>query len=391
MSRSSATAFLFIVGVLAFTLQPSVLALTSTTENGTLVPNGFMTNTTMRSAVDVQAFLERYNGGCTASQYCLRTYTENGKTTADTIYTHATAASISSEALLVMIQTQAMLVTDTNPSLTALRSGLYGCDNADEAYCEANQYGFTNQVKLAAAKLSDLLHNPQSTYALYHLGDNTIPFSPITTCGSSTVPITNQDTVAIYSYATNLQYQPDQAAINAGTGKSSSDCSSYGARNYSNYANTWFINPVQSQPVYRLTNYITGERVFTTSFIEVMIAEQRYPGWKYEGVSFSTALSDDGRAQPVYRMTNYYLKARLFTTSKFEVDYALSHYPGWIYEGEVFKAYSVQISGSVPIYRLTNKLYGSRLFTASKVEADYAVAHYPGWVYEGPIAFYAIP
>lgn len=145
-----------------------------------------------------------------------------------------------------------------------------------------------------------------------------------------------------------------------------------------------------SQSVYRMTNYITGERIFTQNPEEVLYAQDLYPGWKYEGVAFKSAPEADATSSPIYRLTNYYKKERVFTPSKYEADYAVSHYPGWVYEGEVFRSYNTQESGTVPVYRLVNWAYGGRLFTANKAEVDYAIAHYPGWVSEG-IAFYTKP
>src|SRR5690606_7604841 len=66
--------------------------------------------------------------------------------------------------------------------------------------------------------------------------NNTILWHPNTSCGSSTVYISNQATAGLYIYT---PYRPNQAALNNlyGTGDS---CSSYGNRNFWRMFNDWF-------------------------------------------------------------------------------------------------------------------------------------------------------
>jgi hypothetical protein len=147
-------------------------------------------------------------------------------------------------------------------------------------------------------------------------------------------------------------------------------------------------------PIYRLSNSITHERLFTTSAAERDAAVANYPGWTYEGIAFygsnGAGTAPIAGKTPVYRLSNSITHERLFTTSAFERDNATAHYPGWTYEGVGFNGVGSSFAGAVPIYRLSNSITHERLFTTSSTERDNATAHYPGWTYEG-IGFYGVP
>jgi hypothetical protein len=102
------------------------------------------------------------------------------------------------------------------------------------------------------------------------------------------------------------------------------------------------------------------------------------------------AIGIPGPLQNVYRLANWITHERLFTTSAKERDNAVAKIPGWVYEGVAFYAPPSSATGSVPIYRLANWITHERQFTTSAAERDHAVAKIPGWVYEG-VAFYAAP
>jgi len=88
---------------------------------------------------------------------------------------------------------------------------------------------------------------------------------------------------------------------------------------------------------------------------------------------------------PVYRLANWMTKERLFTTSVTEKN-AISGNNGWVYEGISFYTYANSITGTTPVYRLANWMTKERLFTTSVTEKN-AISGNNGWVYEGA-AFY---
>jgi hypothetical protein len=131
--------------------------------------------------------------------------------------------------------------------------------------------------------------------------------------------------------------------------------------------------------VYRLANWKTHERLFTTDGNEVDAIDGK-DGWVYENIAFSVYDQVGGTA--VYRMANWKTHERLFTTDWNEVSY-IKDKNGWVYEGVAFYADSSGIS----VYRMANWMTHERLFTTDANERD-VIRDKNGWVYEG-VAFYA--
>jgi hypothetical protein len=136
-------------------------------------------------------------------------------------------------------------------------------------------------------------------------------------------------------------------------------------------------------PVYRMANWKTAERMFTTDLNEANYAVQHYEGWVLEGIAFNVPSGTSGI--PVYRMANWKTHERMFTTDFNEAQFAVQHYEGWVLEGIAF--YVPTGTSGTPIYRMANWKTHERMFTADFNEAQYAAQHYEGWVIEG-IAFY---
>lgn len=161
-------------------------------------------------------------------------HTAGNKTSAQIIYEVAQSCGVSPKVLLVLLQKEQSLVTDDWPWPIQYRSATgYGCP--DTAPCDAEYYGFFNQVYAAARVYKYYAKNP--AYYNYRAGrDNTILYNPNTACGSSSVYIQNQATAGLYIYT---PYRPNQAALNNlyGTGDS---CSAYGNRNFWRMYNDWF-------------------------------------------------------------------------------------------------------------------------------------------------------
>lgn len=165
---------------------------------------------------------------------CLKDYSQNGKSAAQIIYDAAQEFTINPQVLLVLLQKEQSLVTDTWPLSIQYRSATgYGCP--DTAACDADYYGFTNQVRWAARMFRAILNDSPTWYTPYELGNNFIRYSPDASCGGSNVYIQNRATQALYNYT---PYQPNQDALNAGWG--TVHCGAYGNRNFYLYFTTWF-------------------------------------------------------------------------------------------------------------------------------------------------------
>lgn len=159
-----------------------------------------------------------------------------GKSAAEIIYAAAQQYNINPQVLIVLLQKEQGLVLDDWPWPIQYQGATgYGCpDNAD---CNANYYGFSNQVADAAWQFRHYADNPNSFN--FVTGNNFVQWNPNSSCGGSTVNIQSQATASLYNYT---PYQPNQAALNNlyGTGDS---CSSYGNRNFWRYFVDWFGSP----------------------------------------------------------------------------------------------------------------------------------------------------
>jgi hypothetical protein len=225
---------------------------------GNIMSDYMMANKSSMTITEIQAFLNNKVpncdtwgeqpsefGGGTRRQWaeargysapftCLRDYSQNGKSAARIIYETAQSFSINPQVLLVLLQKEQSLVTDTWPLSIQYRSATgYGCP--DTAACDSDYYGFTNQVRWAARMFRAILNDSPTWYTPYELGTNFIRYSPDSSCGGSNVNIQNRATQALYNYT---PYQPNQAALNAGWG--TVHCGAYGNRNFYLYFTSWF-------------------------------------------------------------------------------------------------------------------------------------------------------
>lgn len=162
----------------------------------------------------------------------------------DIIAKVSAACGINPQVILVMLQKEQSLVTASGSGLYAnrYRSAMgYGCP--DTAACDAQYYGFFNQVYSAAHQLRNYALNP-TRYSHRAGMTNAVRYHPNLACGSSAVYIHNQATASLYNYT---PYQPNAAALAAGYGVGDA-CSSYGNRNFWNYFSDWFYNPTGVPP-----------------------------------------------------------------------------------------------------------------------------------------------
>lgn len=207
------------------------------------------------NAGEVQAFLDAKGAKCTDGAFpCLRNYRQDtwtraadaycaayagapGETAAWIITRVAQACGISPRVLLVMLEKEQSLVTSAGTAYRYERAMGYACP--DTAPCNAEYFGFYNQVYNAAKRFKVYAANP--TRYNYRAGrTQNILYNPNTACGSSPVYIENQATANLYIYT---PYQPNAAALAAGrgTGVGTGDsCSAYGNRNFWVLFSNWF-------------------------------------------------------------------------------------------------------------------------------------------------------
>jgi hypothetical protein len=172
--------------------------------------------------------------GYSAPFTCLKDYSEHGKSAAQIIFETGRDFGINPQVLIVLLQKEQGLVTDTWPLSIQYRSATgYGCP--DTAACDADYYGFTNQVRWAARMFRAIMDDNPNWYTPYELGTNFIRYSPDASCGGSDVYIQNRATQALYNYT---PYQPNQGALDAGWG--TAHCGAYGNRNFYLYFTSWF-------------------------------------------------------------------------------------------------------------------------------------------------------
>lgn len=176
---------------------------------------------------------------------CLKDYKQNNLSAAQIIYNTAQQYDINPEALIVLLQKESSLVTDTWPLPSQYRTATgYGCP--DGAPCDSQYFGLTNQLTWGAKLYHSVLTQNPNWYSPYFVGSNPkIYWNPSTSCGYAPLSIVNWTTASLYDYT---PYRPNQAALNAGYGNGDS-CSSYGNRNFYLYFSDWFGSTQFPQPV----------------------------------------------------------------------------------------------------------------------------------------------
>ena len=163
---------------------------------------------------------------------CMADESFNGQSAAHIIYRAAQDFHINPKVLIVLLQKEQGLVTDTFPHNYQYRTATgYGCPDA--SVCESKYYGFENQVRNAAALFDSVLNGGWTNYPP---GNRYVLYSPRGGCGGNTINVENRATSALYRYT---PYQPNDAAKNAGYG-TGDYCSTYGNRNFFLYFSDWF-------------------------------------------------------------------------------------------------------------------------------------------------------
>ena len=268
---------LLFIGLLSFFASTNTFAASAKKFNpGNIITDYVMSNYTTMSVSDINNFLHSKNScndtdiskAYRYSSYsyhienghfvCMADESFNGKSAAQIIYDAAQTYRINPQVLIVLLQKEQGLVTDTWPNSIQYRSATgYGCP--DTAACDTKYYGFENQVNNAAALFRSVLDGGWSNYLP---GLRYISYHPNSACGGSMVDIQNRATSALYRYA---PYQPNSSALAAGYGTGDS-CSSYGNRNFYLYFTDWFGNPTvgstASTSTYATAKTTTSQRTY---------------------------------------------------------------------------------------------------------------------------------
>lgn len=268
---------------LAALMAPASSALSgSDFQSGRIIDDAIFFNSNAMHAGDIQAFLnskvptcdtngtqQHWSGqsraaygasqGYPAPYTCLKDYVQvipakapdaycNGgiaggtRSAAQIIYEVSQACGVSSKALIVLLQKEQSLITDDWPWSIQYRSATgYGCP--DTAPCDAEYYGFFNQVYNAARQFQRYAKQPQS-FNFRGGVTSYVQYNPNAACGGGNVAMQNQATAGLYNYT---PYQPNAAALANlyGTGDG---CSAYGNRNFWRMFIDWFGSPHNNTP-----------------------------------------------------------------------------------------------------------------------------------------------
>jgi len=241
--------------------QPAQAADMSQFQPGNIIDDSLFWDANAMTVADIQTFLNGKEPGCAAGYTCLKNYTESTRTLPGTpmcsqyegaanesaatiIYKVAQTCGVSPKVILVTLQKEQSLVTSSAPSSNAYRSAM-GAGCPDTAACDANYYGFFNQVHYGAYLLKRYTQPPgtgpgtayDTRFDLRFPVNQTtaIQYSPNAGCGARSVFIQNQATHALYIYT---PYTPKDFVL-AGTPGDPS-CAAYGNRNFFAYYTDWF-------------------------------------------------------------------------------------------------------------------------------------------------------
>ncbi|USN96594.1 MAG: hypothetical protein H6797_00105 [Candidatus Nomurabacteria bacterium] len=332
---------------------------------GNIIDDATFTNTSTMDANQIQAFLSSkvpscdtngvqnldagfsaagvpdYNGNGSIQRWewgkyhynqvtfpCLRDYIDNGHSAAQIIRSAAVQYNINPEVLIVLLQKEQGLVTDTWPLSTQYKTATgYACP--DSGTCDSLYYGLTNQVDNAANMYHQIMIANPSWITPYVVGSNSVKWNPNTSCGSSSVFIENRATQALYNYT---PYRPNQAALNAGYSNGDS-CSSYGNRNFYLYFSDWF-GPTHEGSLVRSTTsaqvyIVSGDNKYPVNAMAVLnVFSKLGPLW-YATDSYINSLTTGPAASPLIKedsgSTLYFVNASIklpFTNCTVASDYA---------------------------------------------------------------------
>jgi len=223
-------------------------------------------------------------GVVAANSYCSAIGAAS-RSAATIIFDVARACNINPQSLIVLLQKEQSLITDVWPWSVQYRSATgYGCP--DTAPCDAEYYGFFNQVYNASKQFRRYVQLPNSFN--YAAGRTSFVAYQANNpgCSGTNLTIQNGATAALYNYT---PYQPNAAALANlyGTGDG---CSAYGNRNFWRMFNDWF-GPVLGDLV----------RTPDNGTVYLVSGENKYP------IADGSVYSDFGNLGPLRFVTNEYI------------------------------------------------------------------------------------
>ena len=196
-----------------------------------------------------------------ANARCAAYTGSTGESAAQIIAKVGAICGINPQALLVLLEKEQSLVTDSWPTVRQIDRAMgYACPDSGpngSANCDPSQYGFVHQVYMAAWQFKVYRDSPTS---FNHIAGryNNVRYHPNVNCGSSQVFIQNDATAGLYNYT---PYQPNASALANlyGTGDG---CASYGNRNFWRIFSDWFGSPTGASALVRTA---TNSTVYVTS------------------------------------------------------------------------------------------------------------------------------
>lgn len=250
--------------VASVVVSPPANALTlsgSDFDAGNIISNQQFFGGNSMSVDEIQTFLDKKVPRCGSFNKCLSVYTQDtftreatsihgdgvnplcsryvgadDETAAEIIYKAQQACNISAKVILVTLQKEQGLITNSNPTADKLKIAMgYACP--DTAPCASKYFGFYNQVYSAASQFKRYTDPASNFWASKPVGvRQPILYHPNASCGTKRVKIENAATHALYIYT---PYTPNAAALAnlRGTGDS---CSSYGNSNFWEWYQYWF-------------------------------------------------------------------------------------------------------------------------------------------------------
>lgn len=233
----------------------------------------------------IQAFLDAKVPNCTGGT-CLKNYTQpvpnvggdafcsyiggNGTvySAAQMIYIVAKSCGINPQVILVKLQKEQGLITDSKPPSSRIDIAMgYACP--DTARCDPEYFGFFRQIFYGSRQLIRYGAEPQKFN--YAVGRNSyIAYQALKPeCGGTYITPQTRATAALYNYT---PYQPNGAAMSNLYGLGDG-CSAYGNRNFWRNFTDWFGSPhgdlvrtVNNGTVY----LISGEAKYPISDVGVL-------------------------------------------------------------------------------------------------------------------------
>ena len=207
-----------------------------------------------------------------------------GETAAHIIWQTAQDYRINPQVLLVLLQKETSLITDSIPNNGDYRKATgYGCP--DTAACSSKYYGFKNQVRNAAALFRTVLDGGWTNYPL---GNNYVQYNPNAACGGSVVNIRSLATSALYRYT---PYQPNAGALAAGYGTAS--CGAYGNRNFYLYFEDWFGGILNNSKILEPRNVVA--RMEDSKL--VILWDEPANAKEFNDVKYEVVVADNSRKE----------------------------------------------------------------------------------------------